>query len=161
MVFNPPQNVVSTSCTPSVEQLSSTVSEASTNFISDKRLGQSFYHRVDYVADRIADVTYTQLYRRGKAGTLNQFGRLLLVFEDMNHVMHRKFPDEKWRMLPACDESRMASWKLTPPAWGPTFGKRPFAQTVLARFPEAKQGCFLQPPTSTFRLELNTLSTVP
>ena len=39
----------------SVEQLSSTVSEASTNFTSDKRLGQSFYNMVDYVADRIAD----------------------------------------------------------------------------------------------------------
>lgn len=26
--------------------------------------------------------THTQLYRRGKAGTPNQFGRLLLVFED-------------------------------------------------------------------------------
>jgi 60 kDa SS-A/Ro ribonucleoprotein len=38
-----------------VEQLSSTVSEASTNFTSDKRLGQSFYNMVDYVADRIAD----------------------------------------------------------------------------------------------------------
>ena len=25
---------------------------------------------------------HTQLYRRGKAGTPNQFGRLLLVFED-------------------------------------------------------------------------------
>ena len=35
----------------SVEQLSSTVSEAGTNFTSDKRLGQSFYNRVDYVAD--------------------------------------------------------------------------------------------------------------
>jgi len=40
---------------PSVEQLSSTVSEAGTNFTSDKRLGKSFYNRVDYVADRIAD----------------------------------------------------------------------------------------------------------
>jgi len=39
----------------SVEQLSSTVSEAGTNFISDKRLGQSFYNRVDYLTDRIAD----------------------------------------------------------------------------------------------------------
>jgi 60 kDa SS-A/Ro ribonucleoprotein len=39
----------------SVEQLSSTVSEAGTNFTSDKRLGQSFYNMVDYVADRIAD----------------------------------------------------------------------------------------------------------
>ncbi len=39
----------------SVEQLSSTVSEAGTNFTSDKRLGQSFYTMVDYVADRIAD----------------------------------------------------------------------------------------------------------
>jgi hypothetical protein len=39
----------------SVEQLSSTVSEAGTNFNSDKRLGQSFYNRVDYVANRIAD----------------------------------------------------------------------------------------------------------
>jgi 60 kDa SS-A/Ro ribonucleoprotein len=35
----------------SVEQLSSTVSEASTNVTSDKRLGQSFYNRADYVAD--------------------------------------------------------------------------------------------------------------
>ena len=26
--------------------------------------------------------THTQLYRRGKAGTPNQFGRLVLVFED-------------------------------------------------------------------------------
>ena len=34
-----------------VEQLSSTVSEAGANFTSDKRLGQSFYNRVDYVAD--------------------------------------------------------------------------------------------------------------
>ena len=40
---------------PSVEQLSSTVSEAGTNFTSDKRLGQSFYNVVDFVADRIAD----------------------------------------------------------------------------------------------------------
>ena len=39
----------------SVEQLSSTVSEAGRNFTSDKRLGQSFYNRVDYVADKIAD----------------------------------------------------------------------------------------------------------
>ncbi len=39
----------------SVEQLSSTVSEAGTNVTSDKRLGQSFYNRIDYVADRIAD----------------------------------------------------------------------------------------------------------
>jgi hypothetical protein len=39
----------------SVEQLSSTVSEAGTNFTSDKRLGQSFYNMVDYMADRIAD----------------------------------------------------------------------------------------------------------
>jgi len=39
----------------SVEQLSSTVSEVGTNFTSDKRLGQSFYNMVDYVADRIAD----------------------------------------------------------------------------------------------------------
>jgi 60 kDa SS-A/Ro ribonucleoprotein len=38
-----------------VEQLSSTVSEADTNFTSDKRLGQSFDNMVDYVADRIAD----------------------------------------------------------------------------------------------------------
>ena len=94
VVFNPPQNVVSPSCTHSVEQLSSTVSEASTNFTSDKRLGQSFYNMVDYVADLIEDVTYVQLYRRGKAGTPNPFGRLLLVFEDTNHVMHPKFPVE-------------------------------------------------------------------
>ena len=39
----------------SVEQLSSTVSEAGTNVTSDKRLRQSFYNRVDYVIDRIAD----------------------------------------------------------------------------------------------------------
>jgi hypothetical protein len=39
----------------SVEQLSSTVSEAGTNFTSDKRLRKSFYKLVDYVADRIAD----------------------------------------------------------------------------------------------------------
>jgi len=30
----------------SVEQLSSTASEAGTNFISDKRLGQSFYNMI-------------------------------------------------------------------------------------------------------------------
>jgi hypothetical protein len=47
----------------SVEQLSSTVSEAGINFTSDKRLGQSFYNRVDYVADRIADESEI---RRGK-----------------------------------------------------------------------------------------------
>jgi hypothetical protein len=39
----------------SVEQLSSTVSEAGTNFTSDKRLGQSFCNLLDCVADRIAD----------------------------------------------------------------------------------------------------------
>ena len=39
----------------SVEQLSSTVCEAGTNPASDKRLGESFYNRVDYVADRIVD----------------------------------------------------------------------------------------------------------
>ncbi len=39
----------------SVKQLSSTVSEASTNFASNKRLGQSFYTMVDYVTDRIVD----------------------------------------------------------------------------------------------------------
>jgi len=47
----------------SVEQLSSTVSEAGTNFTSDKRLGQSFYNRLDYVADRIIDESEI---RRGK-----------------------------------------------------------------------------------------------
>ena len=46
------ETVVSPQCAPllrhdmfSVEQLSSTVSEAGTNFTTDKRLGQSFYNR--------------------------------------------------------------------------------------------------------------------
>ena len=43
--------------------------------------------------------THTQLYRRGKAGTPNQFGRLLLVFEDgagfisHYHLMDREVCD--------------------------------------------------------------------
>jgi hypothetical protein len=72
----------------SVEQLSSTVSEAGTNFTSDKRLGQSFYNdkrlgqsfyndkrlgqsfynRVDYVADRIADESEI---RRGNSSSIS------------------------------------------------------------------------------------------
>jgi len=44
--------------------------------------------------------THTQLYRRGKAGTPNQFGRLLLVFEDKAgfishyHLMDRNVQDK-------------------------------------------------------------------
>lgn len=44
--------------------------------------------------------THTQLYRRGKAGTPNQFGRLLLVFEDKAgfishyHLMDRNAQDK-------------------------------------------------------------------
>ena len=44
--------------------------------------------------------THTQLYRRGKAGTPNQFGRLLLVFEDKigfishYHLMDRDVQDK-------------------------------------------------------------------
>jgi hypothetical protein len=44
--------------------------------------------------------THTQLYRRGKAGKPNQFGRLLLVFEDAAgfishyHFMHRDAQDK-------------------------------------------------------------------
>lgn len=44
--------------------------------------------------------THTQLYRRGKAGTPNQFGRLVLVFEDaagfISHytIMHRDAQDK-------------------------------------------------------------------
>ena len=57
-----------------VEQLSSTVSEASTNFTSDKRLGQSFYNRVDYVADRIADESEI---RRGKQFPYQYFAAYL------------------------------------------------------------------------------------
>ena len=44
--------------------------------------------------------THTQLYRRGKAGTPNQFGRLLLVFEDKigfishYHLMDRDVTDK-------------------------------------------------------------------
>ena len=44
--------------------------------------------------------THTQLYRRGKAGTPNQFGRLILVFEDAAgfishyHIMHRDAQDK-------------------------------------------------------------------
>ena len=62
---------------------------------------------------------------------------------------------------PVVANRRKKCFTASPPAWKPTFGKRPFAQTVLARFPGAKQGCFLQPPTSTFRLGLNTLLIVP
>ncbi|MCF7963892.1 MAG: hypothetical protein K9M08_24385 [Pirellula sp.] len=58
----------------SVEQLSSTVSEASTNFISDKRFGQSFYNRVDYVADRIAEESEI---RRGKQFPYQYFAAYL------------------------------------------------------------------------------------
>ncbi len=44
--------------------------------------------------------THTQLYRRGKAGTPNQFGRMLLVFEDkigfisLYHLMDRDVLDK-------------------------------------------------------------------
>ena len=74
VVFNAPQNVMSPSCTHSVEQLSSTVSKAGTNFTSDKRLGQSFYNRVDYVADRIADESEI---RRGKQFPYQYFAAYL------------------------------------------------------------------------------------
>ena len=60
----------------SVEQLSSTVSEAGTNFTSDKRLRQSFYNRVDYVTNRIADGLEI---RRGKQFPYQCFGLLLLI----------------------------------------------------------------------------------
>jgi hypothetical protein len=52
--------------------LSSTVSEAGTNFTSDERLRQSFYNRVDYVADRIADESEI---RRGKQFPYQYFPR--------------------------------------------------------------------------------------
>ena len=58
----------------SVEQLSSTVSEAGTNFSSDKRLGQSFYNMIDYVADRIADESEI---RRGKLFPYQYFAAYL------------------------------------------------------------------------------------
>ena len=58
----------------SVEQLSSTVSEAGTNFTSDKRLGQSFYNRADYVADRIVDESEI---RRGKQFPYQYFAAYL------------------------------------------------------------------------------------
>jgi len=54
----------------SVEQLSSTVSEAGRNFTSDKRLGQSFYNRVDYVADRIADESEIRRGNSSRTSTL-------------------------------------------------------------------------------------------
>ena len=57
-----------------VEQLSSTVSEAGTNVTSDKRLGQSFYNRVDYVADRIVDESEI---RRGKQFPYQYFAAYL------------------------------------------------------------------------------------
>ena len=60
----------------SVEQLSSTVSEAGTNVTSDKRLRQSFYNRVDYVTNRIADELEI---RRGKQFPYQCFGLLLLM----------------------------------------------------------------------------------
>ena len=60
----------------SVEQLSSTVSEAGTNVTSDKRLRQSFYNRVDYETNRIADELEI---RRGKQFPYQCFGLLLLM----------------------------------------------------------------------------------
>ena len=61
----------------SVEQLSSTVSEAGTNFSSDKRLGQSFYNMIDYVADRIADESEI---RRGKLFPYQYFAAYLNAY---------------------------------------------------------------------------------
>ena len=64
----------------SVEQLSSTVSEAGTNFTSDKRLGQSFYNKVDYVADQIADESEI---RRGKQFPYQYFAAYLNAVDDV------------------------------------------------------------------------------
>ena len=64
----------------SVEQLSSTVSEAGTNFTSDKRLGQSFYNMVDYVADQIADESEI---RRGKQFPYQYFAAYLNAVDDV------------------------------------------------------------------------------
>ena len=64
----------SPSCTHSVEQLSPTVSEAGTNFTLDKRLGQSFYNRFDYLADRIAEESEI---RRGKQFPYQYFAAYL------------------------------------------------------------------------------------
>ena len=58
----------------SVEQLSSTVSEAGTIPTSDRRMGQSFYNMVDYVADRIADESEI---RRGKQFPYQYFAAYL------------------------------------------------------------------------------------
>jgi hypothetical protein len=54
----------------SVEQLSSTVSEAGTNFTSDKRLGQSFYNMVDYLADQIDDESAIRRGNSSRTSTL-------------------------------------------------------------------------------------------
>ena len=54
--------------------------------------------------------THTQLYRRGKAGQLNQFGRLALIFEDgagfisHYHLMARDATDKSV----VCDQTRIA-----------------------------------------------------
>jgi hypothetical protein len=86
--------------------------------------------------------THTQLYRRGKAGTPNQFGRQLLVFEDgagfisHYHLMDRELGDADVVVEQSREAQRKHQGKIRTASFDRGFYSRENAQQLAAMIDE-------------------------